>query len=168
MCRLRLRSGRSRRCRRLTMRGTGRGSWRCAWISRCGLNVDGPGIVYAIFGAIRFLQTARKPNSVLDDHSSRRRITAALEQPTRGFQLPLARPPSPWRTGPIRLCRKKGRGGVPAYLVLLRVGFTLPRLLPGARCALTAPFHPYLRPRAQPKLSTEGGIFSVALAVQMA
>ena len=30
------------------------------------------------------------------------------------------------------------------YLVLLRVGFTLPRLLPAARCALTAPFHPYL------------------------
>ena len=32
-----------------------------------------------------------------------------------------------------------------SYLVLLRAGFTLPRLLPGARCALTAPFHPYLR-----------------------
>ena len=30
------------------------------------------------------------------------------------------------------------------YLVLLRVGFTLPLLLPIARCALTAPFHPYL------------------------
>ena len=29
------------------------------------------------------------------------------------------------------------------YLVLLQVGFTLPRLLPAARCALTAPFHPY-------------------------
>ena len=29
------------------------------------------------------------------------------------------------------------------YLVLLRAGFGLPRLLPGARCALTAPFHPY-------------------------
>jgi len=28
------------------------------------------------------------------------------------------------------------------YLVLLRVGFTVPRLLPAARCALTAPFHP--------------------------
>jgi len=27
-------------------------------------------------------------------------------------------------------------------LVLLLVGFTLPRLLPAARCALTAPFHP--------------------------
>ena len=31
-----------------------------------------------------------------------------------------------------------------SYLVLLRVGFTLPLLLPDARCALTAPFHPYL------------------------
>ena len=29
------------------------------------------------------------------------------------------------------------------YLVLLRVGFAEPRLLPAARCALTAPFHPY-------------------------
>ena len=33
------------------------------------------------------------------------------------------------------------------YLVLLQVGFTLPRLLPAARCALTAPFHPYLEPK---------------------
>ena len=32
------------------------------------------------------LQAARKPDSVLDDHSSRRRVTAALEQPTRGFR----------------------------------------------------------------------------------
>src|SRR5699024_1280279 len=31
-----------------------------------------------------------------------------------------------------------------SYLVLLRVGFTLPPWLPRARCALTAPFHPYL------------------------
>jgi len=29
------------------------------------------------------------------------------------------------------------------YLVLLRMGFTLPPVLPLARCALTAPFHPY-------------------------
>jgi len=29
------------------------------------------------------------------------------------------------------------------YLALLRVGFTLPLMLPPARCALTAPFHPY-------------------------
>jgi len=30
------------------------------------------------------------------------------------------------------------------YLALLHAGFCLPRLLPGARCALTAPFHPCL------------------------
>ena len=38
-------------------------------------------------------------------------------------------------------------GGPPlaAYLVLLRPGFTEPRLLPGMRWALTPPFHPYLR-----------------------
>ena len=32
---------------------------------------------------------------------------------------------------------------IPPYLVLLRVGFTLPPALPPKRCALTAPFHPY-------------------------
>src|SRR5215204_3777000 len=33
------------------------------------------------------------------------------------------------------------------YLALLRAGFCLPPMLPPARCALTAPFHPYrLRP----------------------
>jgi hypothetical protein len=36
-----------------------------------------------------------------------------------------------------------GRSHLPPYLVLLRVGFTLPLLLPAARCALTTPFHPY-------------------------
>jgi hypothetical protein len=30
------------------------------------------------------------------------------------------------------------------YLVLLRVGFAMPRALLRGRCALTAPFHPYL------------------------
>src|SRR5215510_4370762 len=44
------------------------------------------------------------------------------------------------------------------YLVLLRVGFSLPAELLLPRCALTAPFHPY---RAFPR----GGIFSVALSV---
>jgi hypothetical protein len=33
------------------------------------------------------------------------------------------------------------------YLTLLRVGFAMPSLLPGTRCALTAPFHPYLETR---------------------
>jgi len=34
--------------------------------------------------------------------------------------------------------------GLPPYLVLLRVGFALPAALLRRRCALTAPFHPYL------------------------
>src|ERR1035438_6596060 len=45
------------------------------------------------------------------------------------------------------------------YLVLLRVGFSLPAELLLPRCALTAPFHPY------PTLR-RGGIFSVALSVE--
>ena len=44
------------------------------------------------------------------------------------------------------------------YSVLLPVGFTLPPLSPGARCALTAPFHP-CRPRGA------GGLLSVALSL---
>jgi hypothetical protein len=34
--------------------------------------------------------------------------------------------------------------GLPSYLVLLRVGFAMPAPLLERRCALTAPFHPYL------------------------
>ena len=76
-----------------------------------------------------------------------------------------------------------------AYTGLLAVGFALPRLSPDARCALTAPFHPYqgvvssqlsvfsfrsgfdMTPEiANVKLTTDnrplpGGIFSVALSL---
>tara|TARA_Y100001970_G_scaffold61952_1_gene79140 strand:- start:4727 stop:4915 length:189 start_codon:yes stop_codon:yes gene_type:complete len=41
-----------------------------------------------------------------------------------------------------------------SYLALLQKGFAMPCLLPNKRCALTAPFHPYLI----------GGLFSVALS----
>ena len=51
-------------------------------------------------------------------------------------------------------------GGSLPYLVLLRVGFALPPVLPPARCALTAPFHPCRAP-----LRARGGLFSVALSV---
>jgi hypothetical protein len=37
----------------------------------------------------------------------------------------------------------------PPYLVLLRVGFAMPRTLLPRRCALTAPFHPYLNSRSR-------------------
>ncbi len=38
----------------------------------------------------------------------------------------------------------EARRKIPPYLVLLRVGFALPAALLRRRCALTAPFHPYL------------------------
>ena len=63
-----------------------------------------------------------KPGSVVGNHSSGTRVTAG----------PQATYPDPARATPWD-----------PYLVLLRVGFTVPPLLPAARCALTAPFHPY-------------------------
>src|SRR6266446_639553 len=48
---------------------------------------------------------------------------------------------------PTRAATRKPAAGCPAcrpYLVLLPVGFALPLPLLVARCALTAPFHPYL------------------------
>ena len=51
-------------------------------------------------------------------------------------------------TYPEVVARRAGTrsGGLelPPYLVLLRVGFALPAALLPRRCALTAPFHPYL------------------------
>jgi len=56
------------------------------------------------------------------------------------------------------------------YLVLLPVGFAVPLPLPVARCALTAPFHPYLYqmqavcflwhfPWGRPRRSLSGTVF---------
>ncbi len=95
-----------------------------------------------------------KPNSVRRRPALRPgagEMTIPLGAPslTRSSDLP----GSDNRTG-----RPNGRSHALPYLVLLRAGFGLPRLLPAARCALTAPFHPYLQ-------STRGGIFSVPLSV---
>ena len=49
-----------------------------------------------------------------------------------------------------------------SYAVLLPAGFTVPRPLPAARCALTAPFHPY---RRTGRTRVAGGLFSVALSL---
>ena len=88
---------------------------------------------------------ACKPNSVPaeagGDHSSSPGIAAGVKRPTRE---------SPLRAGSVRPLEGL-RGGPPllSYLVLLRVGFAVPRALLPARCALTlsplaraAPFHP--------------------------
>jgi len=45
-------------------------------------------------------------------------------------------------------CSEAGRLILP-YLAFLRAGFALPPLSPEARCALTAPFHPYLSSSAR-------------------
>src|SRR5690606_6583386 len=50
----------------------------------------------------------------------------------------------------------------PPYLALLQVGFSMPPPSPGARWALTPPFHPY---RRLGFLRPGVGIFSVALSV---
>jgi hypothetical protein len=52
-------------------------------------------------------------------------------------------PKPPGRIGPMRSSAGLFGARFPPYLVLLRVGFTLPRPLQDGRCALAAPFHPY-------------------------
>src|SRR6516165_4282166 len=91
------------------------------------------------FGA--FGKRTCKPNSVVCGHSSRRRVTADTHQrPTRRFST-ITRAAFAYRADAQR--RLALGGSFPPYLVLLRVGFTLPPPLPSERCALTAPFHPY-------------------------
>jgi len=51
------------------------------------------------------------------------------------------------------------------YLALLPVGLALPEMLPPPRCALTAPFHPYLPGGIGCPTRRSGGLFSVALSV---
>ncbi len=56
------------------------------------------------------------------------------------YRAPRATYPEVWRTEPARTGIAPG---LLPYLVLLRVGFALPPSSRTARCALTAPFHPY-------------------------
>ena len=104
-------------------------------------------------------QTICKPGSVPatsvargagDGHSSGTSVTGRLARPTRAAARKPACPPA---------ARRPLMGHCP-YLVLLPVGFTMPPPLPGARCALTAPFHPYRQAEAQ-----AGGLLSVALSL---
>jgi hypothetical protein len=80
----------------------------------------------------------------MDGHSSGMAVARHLTRPTR--------------TGRGR--RLPDRSGTRPYLVLLPVGFALPPLLPEARCAFTAPFHPFPE-----SLYCRGGLFSVALSL---
>ena len=73
----------------------------------------------------------RLPEARRDGHSSAARLAARLTRPTRAAGREHPRRPR---------CRHRVAGR--PYSVLLPVGFTLPPPLPGARCALAAPFHP--------------------------
>jgi hypothetical protein len=97
----------------------------------------------------------RKPNSV-PRLLRLRTLTSASARVGEATIIPLA--PS-LLTGSSGLPGSLGRvvrwallpGTALPYLALLRAGFCLPRLLPGARCALTAPFHPCLFAPAVPE-----------------
>jgi len=68
-----------------------------------------------------------------DGHSSRTPVTRRLQQPTRTAVLDID----------LRRQRLPAKASCRPYSVLLPVGFAMPPALPSARCALTAPFHPY-------------------------
>ena len=100
------------------------------------------------------VQRACKPGSVAktgqarspDGHSSGPGVAPWFSRPTTAA----ARKPA---------LSRRGRNTL-RYLGLLRVGFTLPLPLLVARCALTAPFHPYHLTRR-----SGGGLLSVALSL---
>ena len=71
-------------------------------------------------------------------------------------------------TQPTRTAGRKQPSGFPPrrpYSVLLPVGFAVPPLLPGARWALTPPFHPYPRKPVPRGTGSRGGLLSVALSL---
>ena len=91
------------------------------------------------------MESAGKPGSVVDNHSSRMHVTVHLQQPTRIQRGPRLLPEG--IRIPIWSCSE---WGLPCR-----------KLLPVARCALTAPFHPYLCPKNR----AIGGLLSAALSV---
>jgi hypothetical protein len=108
----------------------------------------------------------RKPNSV--------RLRVALRQRFGVTIIPLAPPllagssslpGDQERAVPWKRPRSPAATSASPYLALLRAGFCLPPMLPPARCALTAPFHPYLTKLA--KRAKSGGIFSVPLSFEL-
>ena len=75
------------------------------------------------------------------------------------YRAPLAANPEA-RAGNPFVTSSCGLVPSPPYAALLRVGFAVPPPLPGARWALTPPFHPYRVVHRRRR----GGLFSVALS----
>ncbi len=78
-----------------------------------------------------------KPGSVADGHLSGPAVARRLLRSTRGI----------WERAAHTPC-----------LILHRMGFTVPPVLPSGRWALTPPFHPW------PSVYRQAGLFSVALS----
>jgi len=111
------------------------------------------GVVVKLVGARRIFRRApmisisRPVSRVLsaratpsrDGHSSATSVTRRLQQPTRTAGS---------GHGSRGSLRSRGQAPRRPYSVLLPVGFAVPLALPQARCALTAPFHPYRSPSA--------------------
>ena len=121
------------------------------------------------------MQAARKPNFVLDDHSSRRRITTPLQQPTRRFWLLLilanGQVSPPGRIGPIRFLPPGEERQNPCLFGLAPCGVYLAASITGRAVRSYRTFSPLPKAAYMSHLrgpSASGGIFSVALAVQMA
>jgi hypothetical protein len=99
-------------------------------------------------------------------------IPLGLESLRDSSSLPEGSSVSLFRAGCIR-----AGPALPSYLALLHAGFSVPRMLPPGRWALTPPFHPcqmrstesgepLVFPRAcRRSASSTGGLFSVALSV---
>ncbi len=106
----------------------------------------------------RGVQAARKPNFVLGDHSSRRRVTATLQQPTRRFRRLHS---SPGRIGPMRAGRCEERGRTPCLFGLAPCGVY------HAPAITQRPVRSYrtFSPLPASACACRGGLFSVALAV---
>ena len=109
------------------------------------------------------MQAARKPDSVLDDHSSRRRVTAALQQPTRKFRLVDRSQPelSAWAHRADTLVPAEECGLDPCLFGLAPCGVYHAADITARPVRSYRTFSPL--PSALER--TAGGIFSVALAV---
>src|SRR5271166_1194640 len=89
-----------------------------------------------------------------DGHSSGTPVAGRLEQPTRATRPTDEAPPDARRRQAHR-----------SYSVLLPAGLAVPPTLPPARCALAAPFHPYLQAKRPCGPLAGGGLLSVALSL---
>jgi hypothetical protein len=136
----------------------GRDGYAFAAVTRAALKAARPSA--ATRRARRRLWRTACPACLTDDYA-RRPVSRVLSLPLRGMD---GHSSGTWLAP--RLARPTRAGGgnaavvthVRPYPVLLPVGFALPPLLPAARCALAAPFHP-----CRQGLLRAGGLFSVAL-----